>query len=154
MDCPIFNIKILRKNGSILRLFTDTARPVEIRIRIKKRSIAAIREAFNALMLVLEPGFEYRPSKGTKGTINYDTRARNQAKARNYFFTTIKKTDPKSIIVMDPTVSISTKGILIEGLSQNGQDMGSIFIPSASYTILKVQTLSMEIQRLKLVQIY
>jgi hypothetical protein len=126
-----------QKTDQILRLFTDTARPVEFRIRVNKRCVAAVREAFNALMLVLEPGFEYRPSKGTTGTINYDKRAKNQAKARNYFFTTIKKNDPASVVIMDPTVSISTKGILIEGLSQNGQDMGSVFIPSSSYTLLE-----------------
>ena len=125
-----------QRTPQTLRLFTDSARPIEIRIKVKKKCIPAIRESFNALMLVLEPGFEYRPSKGTKGVINYDKRAENKAKARNYFCATIKKNDPDSTLGMDPTVSISPKGILIEGLSLNGQDMSSIFIPSTSYDVV------------------
>lgn len=116
-----------------LHLLTDTERPVCATITIQKRQVGAIRESLNALMKVLIPGFEYR-STG-KGEINYDTRADNLAVSRNRFFSTIKETDPEAVMGMDPTVTVTQKGILIEGLSQNGLDMGSVFIPSSSYTV-------------------
>ena len=120
-----------QQDPQVLRLFTDTQRCVQAHILIHKRQVGAIREAFNALMLVLEPGFNYR---GT-GQVNYDTRADNLAHARNYFFETITSTDPAAVLGMDPTISISAAGITIEGLSLNGQDMGTIFIPNTSYTV-------------------
>lgn len=116
-----------------LHLLTDTARPVCATITIQKRQVGAIRESLNALMNVLIPGFEYR-STG-KGELNYDTRADNLAASRNRFFSAIKETDPEAVMGMDPTITVSQKGILIEGLSLNGLDMGSVFIPSSSYTI-------------------
>ena len=120
-----------QQDPQILRLFTDTQRHVQAHIHVSHRQVGAIREAFNALMLVLEPGFGYR---GT-GDVNYDTRADNLANARNYFFETIVAMDPDALMGMDPTVSIDSAGITIEGLSLNGQDMGTIFIPSTSYTV-------------------
>ena len=116
-----------------LHLMTDTARRVCATVTIQKRQVGAIREAMNALMNVLKPGFEYK-STG-KGEINYDTRADNLAVSRNRFFSTITKTDPDAVLGMDPTVTISKKGILFEGLSMNGLDIGTVFIPSSSYTI-------------------
>lgn len=117
----------------MLCLFTDASRPIKAQLRIKKEAIGAVREALNALMLVLSPGFDYRPSATATGKINYDQRADNLAQARDYFCATIRKTDPASSLGMDPTISLSEKGLLIEGLSKNGQDMGSIFVPASSY---------------------
>ena len=134
--------KYFRYNGlshfqqetQVLQLFTDTNRPVQATITINPRQVGAIREALNALMLVLESGFIYRSTTG-KGEINYDDRADNKAVSRNRFFTTIRKTDPEAVVGMDPTISISSKGILIEGFALNYQDMGSVFIPASSYTV-------------------
>ena len=124
----------LQQDPQRLHLMVDTARPVQAKIRISRRKVGAVREAFNALMLVISPGFEYR-STG-KGELNYDTRAENLAVSRNRFFSTITKTDPEAIMGMDPTITITAKGIVIEGLSANGLDMGSIHIPSSSYTVI------------------
>ncbi|MEC7988192.1 MAG: hypothetical protein VX278_23700 [Myxococcota bacterium] len=117
----------------VLRLFTNTNRPVRAHIVIQDKG--AFREAMNALMLVLEPGFEYRPSSGNTGTISYDSRAANLAKARDTYCKIIQKNDPQSWLGMDPVVSISQKGILIEGLSMNAQDMASVFVPATAYEI-------------------
>jgi len=119
--------------SQILRLFANTNRSVSAHIVIQDKG--AFREAMNALMLVLEAGFEYRPSPGNTGTVNYDTRTPNRAKARDTFCSIIKKNDPDSWLGMDPVISISEKGILIEGLSQNAQDMGSVFLPSTAYEV-------------------
>ena len=89
---------IFRYNGlshfqqetQVLHLFTDTNRSAQFTITIHPRQVGAIREALNALMLVLEPGFIYRSTTG-KGEINYDDRAENKAVSRNRFFTTIRK---------------------------------------------------------------
>ena len=121
------------EESQILRLFSNRNRPVRAHLVIKDKG--AFREAMNALMLVLAPGFEYRPSPGNTGTIVYDTRAENRAQARDAFCSIIKKSDPNSWLGMDPVVSISEKGILIEGLSQNAQDMGSVFLASTAYEI-------------------
>lgn len=123
-----------QQESQVLQLFTDTNRPVQATITIQPRQVGAIREAFNALMQILEPGFIYRSTTG-KGEINYDDRAANKAESRNRFFKTIRKTDPAAVVGMDPTISISAKGILIEGFALNAQDMGSVFIPSTSYTV-------------------
>ena len=123
-----------QQEPQVLHLFTDTTRPVKGTITISNRQVGAIREALNALMLVLESGFVYRSTTG-QGEINYDRRASNKAVARNRFFTTIRKTDPDAVLGMDPTVSLSAHGILIEGLALNAQDMGSIFIPASSYRV-------------------
>ena len=124
-----------QQEPQVLHLFTDTSRSIGGTIRISKRQVGAIREALNALMLVLESGFEYRSTTG-KGEINYDTRAVNKAVSRNRFFTTVQKTDPDAVLGMDPTVSISSKGILIEGMALNAQDMGRMFIPASSYQVV------------------
>ena len=123
----------IQQDPQRLHLMVDTARPVQAKIRIPRRKVGAIREAWNALMLVISPGFEYR-STG-KGELNYDTRAENLAVSRNRFFSTIKKTDPEAVMGMDPTITITAKGIVIEGLSANGLDMGTIHIPSSSYSV-------------------
>ena len=134
--------KYFRYNGlshfqqvsQVLHLFTDSNRTVEATITIPPRHVGAIREAFNALMLVLEPGFVYRSTSG-QGEINYDDRATNKAVSRNRFFKTIRKTDPAAVIGMDPTISICEKGMLIEGFALNAQDVSSVFIPASSYTV-------------------
>ena len=64
--------KYFRYNGlshfqqetQVLQLFTDTNRPVQATITINPRQVGAIREALNALMLVLESGFIYRSTTG------------------------------------------------------------------------------------------
>ena len=119
--------------AQILRLFSNTNRSISAHLIITDKG--AFREAMNALMLVLAAGFAYRPSPGNTGTVSYDTRAPNRAKARDTFCSIIKKNDPDSWLGMDPVISISEKGILIEGLSQNAQDMGSVFLPSTTYEI-------------------
>jgi len=123
-----------QESPQAVHLFADTARPVSATVTIPKRHVGAIREAFNALMLVLEPGFHYRSSTG-KGTINYDTRNPKKAESRNRFFQTIRRTDPEAMVGMDPTVSISAKGITVEGMALNAQDMGTIFIPASTYQV-------------------
>ena len=75
--------------------------------------------------------FHYRSSTG-KGTINYDTRASN---LQMQSFSTIRRSDPEAMVGMDPTLSISAKGITIEGMALNAQDMGTIFIPASSYQV-------------------
>ena len=135
--------KYFRYNGlshfqqapQVLHVFTDINRPIEATITIPPRHVGAIREALNALMLVLESGFAYRSTTG-KGEIEYDDRAVNKADSRNRFFSTIRKTDPDAVVGMDATISIVTEGILIEGLALNAQDVGSIFIPASSYTVV------------------
>ena len=123
-----------QQTSQVLHLFTDTNRAVEATITVSSRHVGAVREALNALMMVLEPGFVYRSTSG-KGEINYDDRAENKANSRNRFCSTIRKTDPKAVLGMDPTISVSDKGILIEGFALNAQDMGSVFIPASSYTV-------------------
>ena len=139
--------KYFRYNGlshfqqasQVLHLFTDTNRSIEATITVSSRHVGAVREALNALMMVLEPGFVYRSTSG-KGEINYDDRAENKANSRNRFCSTIRKTDSKAVLGMDPTISISDNGILIEGFALNAQDMGSVFIPASSYTVSGTMT--------------
>ena len=125
-----------RPSPQMLCFFTDKVRPIKAHLNIKQEAIGAVREALNALMAVIAPGFDYRPSPGSKGTINYDTRAANLASARDYFCATIRKNDPASVLAMDPTISLSESGLLIEGFSKNGQDMGTVFVPSNSYELV------------------
>ena len=124
---------ISNKRRRCCKFFTDTNRPVQATITINPRQVGHC-EALNALMLVLESGFIYR-STTEKGKSTTMTVRKTKRCLENRFFTTIRKTDPEAVVGMDPTISISAKGILIEGFGLNYQDKGSVFIPASSYTV-------------------